>query len=86
MENSENKNKIADEEAGGTPAILEKLSKLMAAQNDGIDAKISELSHLNEAETGFNPTPAELAAVHEGIKAQIIALGNGDGRPLSSSS
>ena len=80
MENFEDQN-LVNEDAEGTPAILEKLSKLMATQNKETEAKISEPSHLNEAETGFNPTIEELAAVHEGIKAQIMALRNDGGQP-----
>jgi hypothetical protein len=57
------------------PAISERLSVLTTEQTKDTDMKISELSHVNEGETGFNPTPAELAMVYEGIKAQIKALG-----------
>jgi hypothetical protein len=39
------------------------------------EVKISELSHLNDGETGFNPTAAEMAEVFEGIKANIKARG-----------
>ena len=75
MENFDDKNETVDEEVPGTPAILKKLSTLIAEQTKEMDAKISELSHLNEAETGYNPTPAELASVYQGIKAQIEGLG-----------
>jgi hypothetical protein len=75
MEKFEESNERINEEVSGTPAILKKLSELVAAQNKDMDMKLSELSHINEAETGFNPTVAELEAVHEGIKAQIKALG-----------
>jgi hypothetical protein len=36
--------------------------------------EVSEVSHLNEGQTGFNPTPAELAKEFEGIKEQIKRL------------
>ena len=60
---------IADE------AKLKSLAEKVAEQTKELEEKISELSHLNEAETGFNPTAAELASEFEGIKAEIKALG-----------
>lgn len=45
-------------------------------QGDGV--RISELSHMNEGATGFNPTAAEMAAVFDGIKAEIEALGGNE--------
>ncbi len=39
------------------------------------EVKIAELSHLNDGETGFNPTAAEMAAVFEGIKERIVERG-----------
>ena len=39
------------------------------------ETNISELSHLNDGETGFNPTPAEMEVVFEGIKAGIRSRG-----------
>jgi hypothetical protein len=64
------------EEAAQIPTISEQLSVLTTEQTKDTDIKISELSHSNEGETGFNPTPAELATVYEGIKAQIKARGS----------
>jgi hypothetical protein len=40
-----------------------------------LEEEVSSLSHLNEGETGFNPTPAEFAEEYEGIKEQIRKLG-----------
>jgi hypothetical protein len=39
------------------------------------EEKIAELSHVNDGETGFNPTAAEMAEVFEGIKAGIKKRG-----------
>jgi hypothetical protein len=39
------------------------------------EVRIAELSHVNEGETGFNPTAAEMAEVFEGIKAGIRSRG-----------
>ena len=44
------------------------------------EVKISELSHLNDGETGFNPTAAEMAEVFEGIKEGIKARGKKAGQ------
>jgi hypothetical protein len=43
------------------------------------DVKIAELSHLNDGETGFNPTAAEMTEVFEGIKAGIKKRGQKGG-------
>ncbi len=43
------------------------------------EVKIAELSHLNDGETGFNPTEAEMALVFEGIKAAIKKRGKKEG-------
>lgn len=63
------------EEAAPIPTIFERLSVLMNEQTRDMDGKISELSQANEGDAGSGPTIAELAAAHEGIKAQIEALG-----------
>lgn len=63
------------EEAVPTPTISERLSALTAEQTKDTDMKISELSHLNDGETGFNPTAAEMAEVFEGIKEGIKKRG-----------
>ena len=63
------------EEVAETPTISERLSALTIEQTKDTDTKISELSHVNEGETGFNPTAAEMAAVFEEIKAEVKALG-----------
>ncbi len=54
-----NIDQVPDEETIKTPTASEELS---------------ELSHVNEGETGFNPTVAEMASVFKGIKAEIEAL------------
>jgi hypothetical protein len=41
-----------------------------------LEAQVLELSHVNEGETGFNPTPAEMKALFEAIKAEIEKLGD----------
>ncbi len=53
----------------------DKLSKKVRAKEAGI----SDLSHLNDGETGFNPTATEMAEVFEGIKAGIEARGKKEG-------
>jgi hypothetical protein len=77
MENLENKKEAGVEEVAGTPVILKKMSNVMAEQSDELNASISDLPRVNDGAPGFNPTPAELASVFEGIKAEIEDLGNG---------
>ncbi|MGD1002961.1 MAG: hypothetical protein ABR884_00075 [Minisyncoccia bacterium] len=77
MENLENKKEVGVEEVAGTPAILKKMSNVMAEQSDELNASISDLPRVNDGAPGFNPTPAELASVFEDIKAEIEDLGNG---------
>jgi hypothetical protein len=76
MENLENKKEAGAEEVAGTPATLEKMPDVMAKQSEELNASISNLPHVNDGAPGFNPTPAELASVFEGIKAEIEDLGN----------
>ena len=76
MENFENKKEAGIKEVAGTPAILKKMSNVMAEQNNKLDASISDLSPMNDGAPGFNPTLAELASEFEGIKAEIEDLGN----------
>lgn len=59
----EKKPEILDDDPNGKIA---EQARILAVQ-------LSELSHVNEGETGFNPTPAEMAVVFEGIKAAIEA-------------
>lgn len=53
------------------PAVDEDATGKIGANEENI----SEPSYLNDGETGFNPTAAEMAGVFEGIKAQVKALG-----------
>jgi hypothetical protein len=50
------------------------IKKITPAEAELLEKEVSALSHLNEGETGFNPTPAELAEEFQGIKEQIMKL------------
>ena len=63
--------KIATNEAN-----IADLNEKIDEQAEASAARASDLSHLSDGETGFNPTADELAAVFEGIKKQIKALGD----------
>ena len=65
------KEKLPKEYDEALVPTTEELSEKVRAN----EAKISELSHLDDGETGFNPTIAEMAAVFEGIKAGIKKRG-----------
>jgi hypothetical protein len=56
-------------------AMLINLTEKIAEQTKKLETRISGSSHSDGAETGFNPTAAQLASVAEGINAEIEALG-----------
>jgi DNA repair ATPase RecN len=77
MEEINNINEVehkTSEASGDLENLAEKIKVDEITINNLVE-RVSELSHLNEAETGFNPTPAEFAAEFEDIKAEVLALG-----------
>ena len=59
--------------------IKEGAGEVLSRKVDANEAKIAELSHVNDGETGFNPTASEMAEVFEGIRAEIITRGKKEG-------